>query len=377
MRYQLIEDGSRQVRPAVSISPYDKRSSRERYPHAASVTNTRPSPPSRTIAPPGAHHRPGGGFRNPWPGAELHGFGDFLKWRFGERRTKRIEPDPPRNSLPRRTPVVQSPRAAREYRSVTWVGHSTVLLQLGGVNILTDPVWSERASPVQFAGPRRVMSPAVDFDALPEIDVVLQSHNHYDHLDKGTVRRIAERFPNASWLCPLRVGRLLRSFGVTHLVERDWWESVEAPGYTATCVPAQHFSARGLGDRNETLWCGWIIEVDGCRVYFAGDTALHPEFDAIGRHGPFELILLPIGAYDPRWFMRAVHMDPHDAVQAYTSLAQATESTPPCIPIHWGTFRLTDEPLLEPPQLFADAWSAARLSPERNWTLEHGETRRF
>lgn len=332
---------------------------------------------STTGAPAGAHHRPGGGFQNPWPGAELHGFGDFLKWRLGERRTKHIDPDPPRDTLPRRTAVVMSPRAARGYRAVTWVGHSTMLLQLGAINVLTDPVWSERASPVQFAGPKRVMTPGVDFDALPEIDVVLQSHNHYDHLDRDTVRRIAKRFPNAVWLCPLRVGALLRSFGVKHLVERDWWQTVEAPMYLATCVPAQHFSARGLGDRNDTLWCGWIIEVDGCRVYFAGDTALHPEFDAIGRLGPFDLVMLPIGAYDPRWFMRAVHMDPHDAVEAYRALANASATTPPCLAIHWGTFPLTDEPMLEPPTLFAEAWRGAGLPPERNWTLAHGETRRF
>src|SRR4051812_16885041 len=203
-------------------------------------------------ASPAAHHRPGGGFQNPWPGAELHGFGDFLKWRFGERRHKRIQPDPPRDSYLRRTPLVVAPRAAKDYRAVTWVGHSSVLLQIGGMNVLTDPMWSDRASPVQWAGPRRAMSPGIDFDELPDIDVVLQSHNHYDHLDKETVHRIAVRFPNASWLCPLRLGSLLRSFGVRHLVERDWWQTIEAPMYTATCVPAQHFSSRTLGDRNET-----------------------------------------------------------------------------------------------------------------------------
>ena len=184
------------------------------------------------------------------------------------------------------------------------------------------------------------MSPAVDFDALPEIDVVLLSHNHYDHLDTTTVRRIAKRFPNACWLCPLRVGPLLRSFGVRHLVERDWWQSVETPMFTATCTPAQHFSARGLGDRGDTLWCGWTIESDGARVYFAGDTALHPEFGQIGsRLGPFDLLMLPIGAYEPRWFMRSVHMNPEDALEAYRAIVGSSATKPPCIPIHWGMFR--------------------------------------
>ncbi|HXT16852.1 MAG TPA: MBL fold metallo-hydrolase [Gemmatimonadaceae bacterium] len=324
----------------------------------------------------GSHHRPGG-FVNPWPGGELHGFKDFLKWRLVDRRRKAIEPDPPRNGLPRRTPAIVAPRAARDHRAATWIGHSTVLLQIGGVNILTDPVWSDRASPVQWAGPRRLMSPGLRFEDLPDIDVVLQSHNHYDHLDAHTVKRIANRFPNAAWLCPLRVGPLLRSFGVRHLVERDWWQSVETPMYRAVCTPAQHFSARGLGDRNETLWCGWTIDVGGCRVYFAGDTALHPEFDAIGALGPFDVVMLPIGAYEPRWFMRAVHMNPDDAIQAYEHIAGAASTTPACLALHWGTFRLTDEPVLEPPRLFSELWNARGLPADKNWTLAHGETRRF
>ena len=270
-------------------------------------------------------------------------------------------------------------RAARGYRSVTWVGHATVLLQLGPFNVLTDPIWSERASPLPWIGPRRLMPPALRFEQLPEIDLILLSHNHYDHLDAPTVRRIAQRFPAASWLCPMGLGSLLRSFGVRHLVERDWWESVETLSYTATCVPAQHFSARSMGDRGDTLWCGWTLETDGVRVYFAGDTALHPEFEQIGKRcGPFDLVMLPIGAYEPRWFMRSVHMNPEDAIQAYQALrAPAGGLQPPCLPIHWGTFRLTDEAAEEPPRHFAQLWERAGLQPDRNWTFAHGETRRF
>jgi N-acyl-phosphatidylethanolamine-hydrolysing phospholipase D len=273
--------------------------------------------------------------------------------------------------------VIAAPRAARDYRSVTWVGHSTVLLQVGPFNVLTDPVWSDRASPIRWIGPRRLMPPGVRFEQLPEIDLVLLSHNHYDHLDAPTVRRLAQRFPAAAWLCPLRLGRLLRSFGVRHIVERDWWESVETLSYTATCVPAQHFSARSIGDRGNTLWCGWTLETNGVRVYFAGDTALHPEFEEIGRRcGPFDLVMLPIGAYEPRWFMRSVHMNPEDAVQAYQAL-RAPGVQPPCLALHWGTFRLTDEAVEEPPRRFAQLWQHAELQPDRNWTFAHGETRRF
>ena len=257
-------------------------------------------------------------------------------------------------------------------------GHATTLLQLGPVNVLTDPVWSERASPVQWLGPRRLMSPAVDFDALPPLDAVLLSHNHYDHLDAGTVRRIARRFPETPWLCPMGLVPVLQSHGVRRTIERDWWQTVEMPGFSAACAPAQHFSARGFGDRNRTLWCGWTIEADGVRVYFAGDTALHPSFDEIGRRlGPFDLVMLPIGAYEPRWFMRTVHMNPEDAVAAYRALTASTAVKPPCMTMHWGTFRLTDEPVEEPPVRFAQRWREAGLPDAANWTLAHGETRRL
>jgi len=327
---------------------------------------------------PTSHHRPGGGYQNPWPDTSLSGFGNFLRWRLVERQAHPIAPSPPRDSLPRRQPLIASPRAEHGYRTVTWIGHSTTLLQLGPVNVLTDPVWSERASPLQWLGPRRLMSPGLDFDALPPLDVVLLSHNHYDHLDAATVRRIAGRFPDTPWLCPLGLGPLLQSFGVRHIVERDWWQPFEAPTFSATCAPAQHFSARRIGDRNDTLWCSWVIHADGARVFFAGDTALHPAFAEIRtRLGAFDLVMLPIGAYEPRWFMRRVHMNPEDAVAAYRALVDGGPETPPCFAMHWGTFRLTDEPVEEPPVRFAQRWREAGLPGDANWTLAHGETRRL
>jgi N-acyl-phosphatidylethanolamine-hydrolysing phospholipase D len=327
---------------------------------------------------PTSHHRPGGGYRNPWPNTAVAGFRDFLRWRLVERRSHQIAPNPPYDSLPRRQPSIATPRAARGDRSVTWIGHATVLLQLGPVNILTDPVWSERASPLPWLGPRRLMSPGLEFDALPPLDVVLLSHNHYDHLDAATVRRIAHRFPDTPWLCPLGLRGLLRSFGVREVVERDWWQTCEASTFSATCAPAQHFSARWIGDRNDTLWCGWVIQADDARLFFAGDTALHPAFADIGaRLGAFDLVMLPIGAYEPRWFMRRVHMNPEDAIEAYRALVGGASVAPPCFVMHWGTFRLTDEPVEEPPVRFARRWREAGLPASANWTLAHGETRKL
>ncbi len=340
--------------------------------------------PSSVPTPPPPHHDPAGGFRNPWPNAKPAGTGDVLRWQAERRRNPRA-PNPPPGHFARVTPAFTSPRAAADRVTATWVGHSTVLIQIGGLNVLTDPMWSKRASPLWFIGPRRLTLPAVDFDALPPIDVVLQSHNHYDHLDTRTVRRIARRYPDARWYAPLGLTPKLRRWGVRDVVERDWWETAEyrkegSPNASATigCAPAQHFSARGLRDRNKTLWCGWTIEVGGRRVYFAGDTGLHPEFgDIADRYGPFDLVLLPIGAYEPRWFMGRVHMNPEDALEAYRALRgpYADMPSPTMLAIHWGTFRLTDEAADEPPARMRQLWGDAALADERLWILKHGETR--
>ena len=270
------------------------------------------------------------------------------------------------------------PRQDANLLSATWVGHSTVLLQLGGMNILTDPIWSMRASPVAFAGPRRLVPPAVSMDALPPIDVILLSHNHYDHLDDRTVRLLIARNPDAMWATPLNLARFVRARGAQRVTELDWWDRTTVGPLTLTCTPAQHFSARGLRDRNRTLWCSWSVSTSDHAVYFGGDTAYHTDFAEIGaRCGPFDVTLLPIGAYEPRWFMRSVHMNAEEAVRAHLDLMSpwAGAACPPLLPIHWGTFRLTDEPLDEPPVRARAAWSAAGLPPDCLWLLRHGETR--
>lgn len=260
---------------------------------------------------------------------------------------------------------------------VTWIGHSSFLLQMEGVNVLLDPVWGGRASPVSFAGPRRHVPPGIAFDALPPIDLIALSHDHYDHLDLYTVRRLVREQPAAVWVVPLGVGAWLMRRGARVAAELDWWESASVCGMKLTCVPAQHFSGRRINNRNATLWCGWAIRSASRAVLYAGDTGRHPEFGEITRRlGPFDAAFIPIGAYAPRWFMGPVHMAPEESVDAYREMAGANQGHP-CtfVAMHWGTFKLTDEPLDEPPALTRAAWSAAQLDPALLWIARHGETR--
>ena len=332
------------------------------------------------------HHDPRGGFRNPWPDAAARGFPDVLRWAV-RRRVRGVPPDPDPSMFARVAPSFRTPRADDDALTVTWVGHSTALIQIAGRNVLTDPMWGERASPVAFAGPKRWVAPGIAFEALPPIDVVLLSHNHYDHLDDGTVRRLAARDPGAVWAVPLGLAAFVRARGVTRAHELDWWQEVVDGPLVLACTPAQHFSARGLGDRNRTLWASWCVGAPRRRVFFGGDTGYHPEFARIGaRHGPFDVALLPIGAYEPRWFMRPVHMNAEEAVRAFADLhadvapgpGAGPGTGPPravLVPVPWGTFKLTDEPMDEPPRRAAAAWADAGRDPVDLWMLRHGETR--
>lgn len=323
------------------------------------------------------HHRPGGGFQNPWPSAQTHGFLDFLKWSLIERRRNPRRPDPDPASFIHVHSDFVVPRADPDALTITWVGHTTFLIQIAGLNVLTDPVWSERASPVQFIGPRRWVPPAVDFDRLPPIDVVLLSHDHYDHLDALTISRLAKRYPATGWYAPLGVGALLRNRGAREVTESDWWDRGAIKSLQVTCVPAQHFSGRTLGKRNKTLWCGWVLKSPTHSLLFAGDTALHPEFSSIAtRCGPFDVAILPIGAYEPRWFMGSVHMNPEDCVSAVGQLKTGQNGKRLVMAAaHWGTFKLTDEPMDEPPARMRERWQASGLDRKDLWIMRHGETR--
>ena len=317
-----------------------------------------------------AHHSPRGGFRNPWPGAEAKGLADVARWYLERSTTRRPPPDPEPSVFPVREPrfgLAQSPGDL----AVTWIGHSSAVVEFEGLTVLTDPVWSDYPSPVPIPSLRRWVRPPVPLERLPAIDVVLISHNHYDHLDAPTVRALARLHPAAEWITPLGVGLLLRRLGAMRVRELDWWDEVEAGGAAIGCTPAQHFSSRGVHDRNRTLWSGFSVRAGGRAAYFAGDTGLHPEFAAIGnRFGPFDVSLLPVGAYEPRWFMRPVHMNPEDALLAFEAVGGGT-----MIPIHWGTFKLTDEPMDEPPRRTRKLWAESGRAADGLWLLDHGETR--
>jgi N-acyl-phosphatidylethanolamine-hydrolysing phospholipase D len=299
----------------------------------------------------------------------------LLRW-WLERARHPPPADPDPDTIPRAAPRVCYPRAPADRLTLTWIGHSTFLLQLGGLNILTDPIWSERASPLPWVGPRRRVEPGLPFDQLPAIDVVIQSHDHYDHLDDLTVCRLEARNPGARWMVPLGLGRFLERRGVHAITPLDWWQKVTLGEVSFTCTPAQHFSGRTPLGRNRTLWCGWGVAAVSHRLYFAGDTAYHPQFSEVAqRAGPFDVVLMPIGAYDPAWLMQPVHMNPEEAVAAYQDLIRAApDRGTRFVPMHWGTFKLTDEPLDEPPGRILEAWARAELPPERCHVLAHGET---
>jgi L-ascorbate metabolism protein UlaG (beta-lactamase superfamily) len=290
---------------------------------------------------------------------------DVRRW----RHTRRKEPWPERIDDPIFPPLG---RAALDRISATFIGHSTFLLQIGGVCVLTDPIWSKRCSPVFFAGPRRVRQPGQRLNALPGVDLLLVTHNHYDHMDLPTLRRVRAR-----WAPPTATGlgnaHHLAKADIRSAVELDWWQSTELAGARVTYVPAQHFSSRGLYDRNECLWGGFVVEARGAVVYFAGDSGYCPHFAEIGRRFPrIDLALLPIGAFEPRWFMRQQHVNPEEAVRAHLDLGAGRS-----LGMHFGTFQLTDEAIDAPVSALREARLRAGLSQDDFDVLGFGETRVF
>ncbi len=262
--------------------------------------------------------------------------------------------------------------ANRKEISITWIGHASFLIQAAGLNILTDPVLSKRSSPVQWAGPARIAPLGLEFDELPPVDVVLISHNHYDHLDANTVRKLVRR-DAPEFIVPLGLADWFRQRGINEVRELDWWQSDHVfDALTVYAVPAQHFSGRTASDRNRSLWCGFVFEAAGQRFYFAGDTGYGPDFEEIGRRfSPIDVSLIPIGAYLPREFMRAVHVNPEEAVKIHLDVGSRRS-----IGMHWGTFRLTLEPLEEPPQKLKSALLAAGIEPQNFLVMQHGQTLR-
>lgn len=254
--------------------------------------------------------------------------------------------------------------------TVTWVGHSTLLVQLDGVNLLTDPTWSDRGSPVSFAGPRRLTPPGLLFEDLPPIHLVLISHDHYDHLDAPTITRLAEAH-RPLFVVPLGLKAWFAGLGILDVEELDWWQSRRVRGLTVICLPAQHFSGRTLWDQNLRLWSSWAVAGQAKRLFFAGDTGYYEGFKAIGaRLGPFDLAAIPIGTYLPPRIMRTVHTTPEEALQIFSDVRASR-----FVGLHWGTFDMADEPIDEPPRRLEAEARRLGLNSEQVWVLKPGETR--
>ena len=294
------------------------------------------------------------GSRNP------HGLGTVLRWKLGLHDGRKID-------APSRTPV---PRVANDgaalrgapHDALTWIGHATYLVQLGGKTLITDPVFSKRLAIVPRNGP-----PGVAVEDLPKIDVVVVTHNHRDHMDAPSLLRLG---PEPVYVVPAGYKAWFERAGLRRVVEMQWWESRDVEGFDITFVPSQHWSRRGLLDENTTLWGGYVIARGGVQVYHSGDTAWFDGFAEIGRRvGKIDAAMLPIGAYEPRWFMRTQHIDPIEAVRAFVDLGAER-----FFAMHWGTYKLTDEDLLEPPQVLREHWDVQGLPESRREIPAIGET---
>lgn len=315
---------------------------------------------------PKSDHFDGERFHNLTPFKEP-GFTDFLKWTLNRNR-------PPWPKWVESPPGPKPPsRVALGENRITFINHATLLVQVDGKNFLTDPIYSERVGPFSWAGPKRIRRPGIRFEDLPPIDAVLVSHNHYDHLDLPTIKRLV-REHHSRVFAGLGNAAFFAENGITTATDVDWWQRFPM-GNTVSIVsvPVQHWSARGLTDRYETLWSGYVIESSHKRIYFSGDTGFGPHFQlARERLGPMDISLLPIGAYLPRWFMKAAHMSPADAVEAHRVLGSQTS-----IAMHFGTFQLSDEEYGQEPKDLRAALVAAQVPPEQFLVLDFGAGKTF
>ncbi len=313
---------------------------------------------------PKSDHFDGETFRNRVP-TKTKGFEDFLRW----RRTRVA------GSWPEWIDAEPGPappeRVADGRLRLTFVNHSTLSAQMDGPNILTDPIWSDRTSPLSWAGPERVRPPGIRFEDLPPIDAVIISHNHYDHLDIPTLQEI-ERVHGAPVYAGLGNAAFLDSEGISSPVDMDWWDTIElGKGVELTAVPCQHFSGRGISDRNKTLWMGFVIKGPSGAVYFAGDTGYGPHFEEIAeRFAPLRLSILPIGAYKPADFMSPIHVSPAESVQAHQVLG-----APVSVGMHFGTFPLADDGFEDPIKDLKRALNEQSVPEESFWVLDFGEGR--
>jgi len=313
-----------------------------------------------------SNHFDGHKFINPG-NAKAKGLGDVLQWMVKRKQGPWIE----KNEA---TYGEKPPAQINEGVKITFVNHSTFLIQIAGVNILTDPIWSERTSPFQFAGPKRMKQPGIRFEDLPHIDYIILSHNHYDHLDINTIKNIY-KVHQPKIVTPLGVKSFLVENKITSVTDLDWWQETPlTDSLVIQSVPAQHFSGRGVFDRDATLWCGFVIKSQRGNIYFAGDTGYNKAtFKEIGdRCAPISVALIPIGAYKPAWFMSPIHCSPAEALQIHHDV-NATQS----IATHFGTFPLADDGEDEATNELARAMKESNLPAHKFLVLKEGEGRLF
>ena len=287
-------------------------------------------------------------------------FSDFLKWSFSNESPERVAIE-----------ISDAWKALDLEKGsyILWIGHASFLINLDGTTILTDPIFSKRASPVGIFGPKRLIPPALNISNLPKIDLITISHNHYDHLDINSLVKISKKNPDAQFLVPKGDKKILTKRGIENVSEFLWWENSIVKNLKMTFTPVQHWSARGLGDRNKSLWGGWFFESSGLNLFHAGDTGYSNDFLMTREKlGAPEYALIPIGAYSPEWFMAENHVNPKDALQIAIDL-DAKKS----IGMHWGTFILTDEAVTEPPQLLQSALEERDLPKDYFVTLKPGD----
>jgi N-acyl-phosphatidylethanolamine-hydrolysing phospholipase D len=335
--------------------------------------------------PPKTHHT-AAGFTNNYVGNVTKSLRDLLRWQFS--RIRQRLPPPPTLPTPTQSADLNFIRSnalagAGMIPAVTWIGHATALVQAGGLNVLTDPIFSHRASPVQFLGPPRAQPPGIAIGDLPHIDVVLISHNHYDHLDRDTIKALVRQAGGAPLvLAPLGLKGWLEAQGAANAVELDWWQVHAHRGVEFHLTPAQHWSGRSLSDRNKTLWGAWAALGEDLHWFFSGDTGYSRDFADTRQHfaarqaapqgGGFDMALIAVGACLPRWFMQMQHVDLAEAVQIHLDLAAKCS-----VGVHWGTFALADDPLDQPLHELAGVRALKGVAEKEFVLLPVGGTRQF
>lgn len=319
-----------------------------------------------------AHHTETG-FKNIHYDDTSKGFWAFVKWRWQKLFKNIPDKDDYDFKLAGNDPALLKNNLDKT--SLTWIGHATFLIQHAGLNILTDAQFSDRASPVSWAGPIRVVAPGISIDNLPEIDAVVISHDHYDSLDLDSVKKLAihNKHRSLTFLVPLAMKSWFDDLKLDNIkvIELDWGQSHIIGDVQFTATPVQHWGKRTLLDTNKRLWVSWVIENKAGKIYFAGDTGYADHFKEIGKqYGPFDLALIPIGAYEPRWFMKSYHVNPEESVKIHRDIKSKYS-----VAMHWGTFILTDEPLDEPPKKLKQALEKYNISEASFEVYQHGESR--